>query len=208
MRLHHLIAPLFIAALIGNAAAQTPSAGVPTKTVQKPSSRRANAIAPPSHTSFLVGGSDDCANASQNAISGVGTFTVDTTAATDSPQIGTGCVQPHHDVWFQWTATYTGTLEMNLCGGTSSDSVIAAWAGSACPSGTPLACNDDSCGLQSRITFPITNGNVYLLQIGVYGTNPGFAGTFNLIQPPPPPAHDDCATPTAVTGAGPFPVDH
>jgi hypothetical protein len=208
MRSFHSLAPVLLGLLAGTAAAQGQLPGAqPQKTYVKPATR-AGSAQPPTGPSYLVGGSDDCANASANAITGPGTYAVDTTAATDSPQIGTGCVQAHKDVWFQWTATYTGTIELNLCGGTTTDTVVAVWAGSACPSGTPLACNDDSCGLQSRVTFPITSGGVYLLQIGVYGASAGFSGTFNLVAPPPPPANDDCSTPTAVGGTGPWPFDN
>ncbi|MCY2959058.1 MAG: hypothetical protein NTY35_02745 [Planctomycetota bacterium] len=203
-----LVASLLVGLLASTAAAQAPGTP-PARTPIKPTSRASAQIPPPPMSSLLPpAGADDCANASTFAISGTGTFAVDSTTATDSPQIGTGCVQAHRDVWFQWTATYTGNIELNLCGGTTTDSVVAVWAGSACPSGAALACNDDSCGLQSRVTFAITNGSVYLIQIGSFGTAAGYAGTFNLVAPPPPPSNDECATAVAVTGTGTFPFDN
>jgi hypothetical protein len=158
-------------------------------------------------TSGGTAGADDCANASQFPISGTGTFTVDTTGATDSPQIGAGCAQARRDVWFEYTATFTGTLKLTTCGGTSANTVVAAWSGATCPSGTPLACNDNACNLQSRITFPVTNGGVYLLQIGVASAGT-FVGTFELAEVPPAPVNDDCATPVAITGLGTFPFEN
>jgi len=161
-------------------------------------------------TARAQGGSDDCAQAGSSSISGPGTYTVDTTAATDGPQIGAGCTQAHRDVWFSWTAIQTGTVELSLCNGTNADSVVAIWSGAACPSGTPLACNDDACNVQSRVVFPVTSGAVYLLQIGVYGasTSPGFNGSFTIVALPPPPANDECANATPVSGLGSFPFDN
>src|SRR5205823_1885777 len=53
-------------------------------------------------------------------------------------------------------------------------------SGAACP--TPsllLACNDNSCGLQSSIVFPVTSGSTYMLQIGAASATT-FTGTFTI----------------------------
>jgi hypothetical protein len=120
-------------------------------------------------------GSDDCSSAT--AISGLGTFAVNTTTATDSPQQAS-CPTAHKDVWFAWTATQTGTASFSTCGGVGVDTVMAAWPGPGCPAGTSLACNDDSCGLQSSISFSATAGSVYLLQLGAFSAGTGYVGTF------------------------------
>ncbi len=121
-------------------------------------------------------GSDDCSTATP--ISGLGTFAVNTTAATDSPQHAL-CATAHRDVWFAWTATQTGTATFSTCGGVTVDSVMAAWPGPGCPApGTALSCNDDACGLQSSISFSATAGNVYMLQLGAFSAGTGYTGTF------------------------------
>ena len=58
-----------------------------------------------------------------------------------------------------------------LCGfafqteGSNFDTVLAAYSGT-CGALTQLACNDDTCGLQSEVTFPVTVGNVYYVRVG------------------------------------------
>ncbi len=208
MKSRGLVLPLIAGILASTAAAQTPQHGSLTKLTVPKELPRAGASTQPQSSSLASAGADDCANASTSAISGTGTFPVNSTGATDSPQVDTGCVQPHLDVWFRYTATYTGSITLNTCGGVGTDSVIVVWSGSTCPAGTSLACNDDFCGLESSLTFPITNGSVYLIQMGSFGSNPGYSGTFNLSAPPPPPANDECTAPITVVGIGTFPFDN
>jgi hypothetical protein len=85
-----------------------------------------------------------------------------------------------NDVWFIWTAAATGTATLSLCGGTSMDSKIAVYAGGGCPAGAALACNDDSCGVQSQLSFAATAGTQYTIQIGNFPGAAGSSGTFVL----------------------------
>ncbi len=150
-------------------------------------------------------GSDDCATASP--ISGPGTFAVTTVGATDSAQQSGACVVAHRDVWFAWTAPQSGTVTVQTCGGATVDTLLAAYAGPGCPtSGTELACNDDSCALQSSIQFTASSGSVYLIQLGAYGAATTWTGTFTIAQPIPP-ANDACAAAAAISGPGPFAFD-
>jgi hypothetical protein len=156
--------------------------------------------------SALAQGSDDCSTATP--ISGPGTFPVSTVNATDSAQQSTGCPLAHRDVWFAWTSTQSGPVRVQFCGGTTADTVVAAYTGASCPvSGTQIACNDDSCGLQSMITFTATSGSTYLLQMGAFSTAVTYTGTFG-IDFPGPTANDDCATPLVIAGNGPFNFDN
>ncbi|MBL8861076.1 MAG: hypothetical protein JNK02_03610 [Planctomycetes bacterium] len=168
---------------------------------------------PPPGTSFvvLVGGSDDCANAAVNdAITGTGTFAVNTVGATTgvAPQpVGFATIK--NDVWFYWTAPTTGAARLETCGGVTVDTKAAAWAannGTLCPSGTQLAYNDDACSLQTRITWPVTAGQSYFLQLGAFSEGVTYTGTFTL-QVLVPPTNDACATPLAVIGDGPHSFD-
>jgi len=212
MKFHRSFVPVLLGLIVGTsgARAQAP-ASLGARTTIKPIPLP-GPVSPATSSQFVVAstGVDDCANAGSIPIAGPGTFQVNTVAATDSPQVGTGCTQAHRDVWFEWTATQTTMFEMTLCSGTSTDTVIAVWAGASCPSGTPLACNDDGCNVQSRVVFPATNGSPYLLQIGVYGasSSPGFSGTFDIVALPPPPSNDECATATVVSGLGTFAFDN
>jgi hypothetical protein len=147
-------------------------------------------------------GSDDCATAAP--ISGAGTFAVNTAGATDSPQQTGACVPAHNDVWFAWTATQSGSTRVQLCGGASVDTVLAVWPGPACPpAGAQLACNDDSCGLQSLVSFTATAGSVYLIQVGAFGATTTFSGAF-AVDFPAPSGNDVCANAAVISGPGPF----
>lgn len=156
---------------------------------------------------LLPPSSDDCSTAT--AISGLGTFGVDTTGATDSPQQSNYCPLEHNDVWFVWTAPSSGCARVTLCGGTAVDTVLAVYAGSVCPvSGTEIACSDDLCGVQSEVNFQAAGGSSYMIQIGsYYSTQPAWTGTFSIIMPAPGVGNDDCGTPLAISGGGPFSYD-
>ncbi len=166
---------------------------------------------PPPGTSFvvLIGGSDDCANAAVNdTISGVGTFAVNTVGATTgvTPQT-TSTIK--NDVWMYWTAPTSGTARLETCGGVTVDTKAAAWTannGTLCPSGTFLAYNDDACGLQTRISWTVTGGTNYFIQLGAYTEGVTYSGTFTLAVLLPP-TNDVCAAPIALVGNGPHAFD-
>ena len=117
-------------------------------------------------------GSDSCTT--PTPIAGQGTFPYDNTQATTGAegqneplcyQFGSSAVD--NDVWFAWTADFTGNAVITTCGATSDDSKISVYPGSTCPApGSSLACNDDACALQSGIMFPATAGSTYMLQVG------------------------------------------
>jgi len=154
-------------------------------------------------------GADVCASA--QAISGNVTVNfVNQAASTDGPANAacnfSGQNQIVLDVWFRWTATQTGTATVTNCGATSIDSKIAAYAGVSCPPGTPLDCDDDTCGLQSTVTFACTNGSQYLIRVGNYPGTAGGAGQITVSQTGGGggPANDACASATVIGGVGTF----
>jgi len=105
------------------------------------------------------------------------------------------------DEWFLWTATGTGTATLTACGTTTVDTKCAVYSGSACPPGAPIACNDDTCALQSQLTFACSAGQQYLIQIGTYpGEDPG-TGSFTLTGPGGGggPANDNCGSGQAIS---------
>ncbi|MBK7876278.1 MAG: hypothetical protein IPJ77_11055 [Planctomycetes bacterium] len=140
----------------------------------------------------LAQGSDDCTTA--QAIAGVGSFPFNNTTATTGTQgqsnatclfFGSTAIQ--RDVWFTWTSNVTDQVELATCG-TTMDSKVAVYAGSGCPTTPPIVCNDDSCGLQSRLNFAAVAGNTYTIQLGTFPNAAGGVGNFTLgtIVPPPP----------------------
>jgi hypothetical protein len=74
-------------------------------------------------------------------------------------------------------------------------------------SGTSLACNDDVCGLQSQLSWPVTSGTSYTIQMGTFPGAAGGTGTFTIMAGPPPPTNDPCSNPDIIAGSGPFNFD-
>jgi hypothetical protein len=161
-------------------------------------------------------GSDNCATAQViSAGNGAHNF-VNNGANTDGPPSSVcsffGQDQIQADVWFNWTATANGTVTITTCGSTPLDSKIAAYLGTGCPVGTPLDCSDDDCtggGLQSTLTFSITNGTSYKLRVGVYpGTATG-AGQIVITQAPSGGGtNDSCSNPAPIAGFGTYAFDN
>ncbi|MEM7164101.1 MAG: hypothetical protein AAF581_01480 [Planctomycetota bacterium] len=97
-----------------------------------------------------------------------------TVATTSSPTI-TPSVCTHwlgnssieRDLWYEYTATTAGAVVARSCG-SSFDTKIAVYDGGACPPTSLVACNDDGCGLQSEVTFNVSAGASYLIQIGSF----------------------------------------
>jgi hypothetical protein len=120
---------------------------------------------------------DDC----ENAIAIInGSNTISINGATQSgPNIG--CLVPFADVWMSYNATCSGAVTIDTCGaGTTFDTVLSAYRGLACPvtAARNVACNDDSCGLRSSITFNAVAGQNYLVRLSNFSNNP--VGTANV----------------------------
>jgi hypothetical protein len=143
------------------------------------------------------------------SISGVGNFLANMASATSSGIIPS-CLfgAPDADVWYNWTAPATGTATVTLCSHTTSDTVLAVYNGTACPSsGTSTACNDDFCGFasSSQVSLPVIAGTHYLIQVGMFQGTAGVNTSFDITMPPP--SNDACATPINLSGPGTFPFD-
>lgn len=77
------------------------------------------------------------------------------------------------NVWYCYTATCTGNAIAELCGSTY-DTRIDVYNGCGEPTlDNWVACNDDFCGLQSGVEFPVVAGQTYLIEIGGYGSGGG-----------------------------------
>jgi hypothetical protein len=157
------------------------------------------------------GPNDDCSNCT--VINGPGTYNFDNSAATmdgipDPLCLAFSTEDIDFDVWFCYTAASTATATVNTCSQTTVDTKVAAYDGGC---GSPiLACNDDTCGLQSEITFPVMAGNSYLVRIGTFPGASGGPGTFTISEGGGGGGggNDDCANATALSGDGVFAVDN
>jgi hypothetical protein len=140
-------------------------------------------------------GNNACANATTVA-AGTTPFTT-LGATTDGPADCGGNL----DVWFRYTAATNGAVTMSTCGGQSFDTVLSAYQGFSCPPGALIACNDNTCGLQSQIAFTAVAGQQILIRVGGAGAA---SGTGNLTITPPP-GNDACANAAPITnGLTPF----
>jgi hypothetical protein len=154
-----------------------------------------------------------------DVVVGSGPFAFDTTQATTGAEgqaeslcflfATTGIA---NDVWFTFTATTTGPVNVSLCGQATNDTKLAVYPGNTCPTnGSALACDDDFCGVASasQVTVNVTSGSSYVVQIGNYPTSgsPG-TGTFTIAPPPPAPINDDCTAPIAIAGPGSYAFDN
>jgi hypothetical protein len=163
-------------------------------------------------TSLVVGGSDDCST--PDAIAGVGPHAFNTTAATTGAQgqanascLFFGTTGIANDVWFNWTAGATGAATLSVCGGAAFDTKVAVYGAGGCPGGAPLACNDDSCGLQSQLGFAAVNGTTYAIQVGLFPGAAGGSGSFTINVSGGGGANDACSSPAAIAGSGPHNFD-
>ncbi|MBK7644314.1 MAG: hypothetical protein IPJ19_14935 [Planctomycetes bacterium] len=126
-------------------------------------------------------GSDSCAGA--QLIAGTGLFAFDNSAATTD---GTpdnlcnffGTSQIENDVWFEWVAPASGPYTISTCGQTTMDSKLAVYDGSC--AGAVLACNDDSCGLQSQVVFNANNAQTYVIRLGNFPSAAGSTGSIDI----------------------------
>ncbi|MFY9340958.1 MAG: hypothetical protein WAT39_00620 [Planctomycetota bacterium] len=105
------------------------------------------------------------------------------------------CASGGNDVWFTYLAGAAGTLTITTCGTATWDTALQLFSGS-CGALTSVACNDDSCGLQSSISVAVTPGT-YRLRLGGFNAATG-AFSLNVTGPSGTPA----ATTPFGTGCG------
>ena len=160
---------------------------------------------------------DDCADAI--AIGEVTDFGFSTIMATtdgndhadNCPSGGSTPAVTYNDIWYNYTASFTGFVEWTMCGTANFDTKIFVYVpGSTCAPGDDAvyACNEDSgtcANATSAVIFEVTAGETYLLRLGGYGDGaPGEmgTGTFTIAEttpPPPAPDNDLCADAISVS---------
>lgn len=101
----------------------------------------------------------------------------------------------HQDIWYNYTATATGSLFIDTCGSGSIDTRIAVYEGCAdCPPLVdPLECNDDhgntaeadtgfACPgtLEASLSVQVIQGTCYKIRVGAFSDAGGIGGFDNL----------------------------
>jgi hypothetical protein len=125
---------------------------------------------------------DDCASAP--ALKSYGTFPFDTNGATTDGAADVLCnffsnQNIFNDVWYRFTAPETFVVEVSTCTQTTLDSKIAIYGGADC-SAPVIACSDDNCSLQTRVSFAASAGETYLVRIGGYASTNFGSGTVTI----------------------------
>jgi hypothetical protein len=133
-----------------------------------------------------------------SGISGaLGTVFGDNTDSTAQPGEPSGPSTPDTTVWYSWTAPESGPTTFSLRDA-AFDTALSVFTGSSVSGLTTIATNDDFNGtLQSKLTFTATAGTTYRIRVD------GFTaahGPFSLQWAQNPPANDDFAAATAVSG--------
>ena len=122
-------------------------------------------------------------------------LTADTRAATNEPGEPTPCGNIGKTVWYQFYADQEASIVADTAG-SNFDTVIAAYSYGAnfpaSPPGgfTPIVCNDNGIGAQSRIAFDVHQGLSYWIQAGGAGGSSGDL-VVNLACSPLCPPHNN-----------------
>ena len=86
------------------------------------------------------------------------------------------------DIWYDFTPDVSATYEVSLCE-TFFDTKLAVYQGCACPTPVePIACNDDFCDAQSRVSFDAFVGQCYKIRVGSFPNDPGGPGEVLVTQ--------------------------
>jgi hypothetical protein len=126
---------------------------------------------------------DECATALAILVNTPTAF--DTGSATTGPDAfscSTGGLPHANDIWYRYTATSNNDVAVSLCG-SGFDTLLQAHSGT-CAALNSLACNDDSCGLQSTIRFSAVSGQSYYIQVAGWNGASG-VGTIEVTELPP-----------------------
>jgi len=158
---------------------------------------------------FAQPANDDCANAAVvtegdgQAFSTVDATTDGAAHANDCISSGMSPDTTFNDVWYSYTASFTGQAEWSFCSTASFDTKIFVYGpGASCPptDADIVACNEDEAGCDNATSvalFDVTMGETYLLRVGGFGDGgPGESGdgTFNLGEfISNAPSNDNCA---------------
>ncbi len=119
------------------------------------------------------------------------------------------------EVWFDYTATFSGLVRVHTCSQADYDTELAVYNGCACPAADAdiIDCNNDSpncAGMGSEVVFEAIQGNCYKIAVGgLYGASGSGTVTIEPVGKPPIGACclldgscADATTPAECTGLG------
>ncbi|GEM_PF-2201550 len=109
-------------------------------------------------------------------ISSGATVTTNTSTATTGGDPSVDCGTLTKGLWYLFTPPCSGTVTVRTCG-SDFDTMLAVFTGT-CATLTQIACNEDSCGQQSSLSFFATSGTTYRILAGGYN---GASGTLRLL---------------------------
>ncbi|MBS0198262.1 MAG: hypothetical protein JSR77_16035 [Planctomycetes bacterium] len=117
---------------------------------------------------------DNCANAI-----GIGYGSIDGNTSCASNDGNANCISyVSNDVWYTFVPPCTGTYSADTCTNGAFDTLLSVHT--ACPGNgaNAIACNDDSCGLLSRLSWTGIAGTRYYIRVAGFFANR--AGPFTL----------------------------
>ena len=91
--------------------------------------------------------------------------------------------QVSNDLWYQYTAGCNGQVSVDTCTGTDFDTALVVYRSSTCGlniSANIVACDDDACGLHSRVVFDATAGQVYTIRVGGFSSGQRGSGILTI----------------------------
>ena len=97
-------------------------------------------------------------------------------------------------VWFAWTSPVTGAIVFETCG-SSFDTLLAVYTGTAVTTLTDVGRNDDSCDEGSRVRLSVRSGVTYRIAVAGYEERGDF-----VLRWLRPPANDDVSNARPVRG--------
>ncbi|MGB0714606.1 MAG: hypothetical protein ACPGXK_01935 [Phycisphaerae bacterium] len=114
--------------------------------------------------------SDSCEGATP--ICNVTNISGTTVGATNDGFSSCGISGSSPDKWYVYSPTSSGSMTADLCG-SNYDTVLAIH--DSCPgvNSQQLACNDDSCSVQSSVTINVTAGQDYYIRVTGYSNSVG-----------------------------------
>ncbi len=158
-------------------------------------------VAPPTPTP--APGNDNFANAATlSSLAGTAGTTVAATHEPNEPSHVDSRFGSAASIWYQWTATEDGSLELKTQGSTY-DTLLAVYSGGSFTALASLAANDDVAGDNwSRVNLDVTAGTTYKIAVDGYGGRSGatlISGVFTAKRPTPPPIPEPVAPDTTIT---------
>jgi hypothetical protein len=132
-------------------------------------------------SSAAAQGANNCIDA--QSVNGYGTYPFNTAGATTDGVADALCLfssqsNIFNDVWFRFVAPADFVVDVTNCGASALDSKIAIYDGSC--AGPVIACSDDNCALQTRVTFATTAGATYYIRVGSYSAAATGSGSITI----------------------------